>query len=62
MIMARFNKIYHKGPFRSGEYAKHLRPYLKRKGNKRFRKFVIDEERAPFPERRARLLRKRKGR
>ena len=31
-------KTYHKGHFRNGEWAKHLRPYGKRQGNKRFRK------------------------
>ncbi len=31
-------KIYNKGKFRSGERAKHLRPYLKRVANKRWRK------------------------
>ena len=36
--MSNFNKIYHKGSYRSGEWAKHLRPYLKRVGNKRWRK------------------------
>lgn len=36
--MSNLNKIYHKGKFRSGEWAKHLRPYLKRVGNKRWRK------------------------
>jgi len=36
--MSNLNKTYHKGKFRSGEWAKHLRPYLKRLGNKRFRK------------------------
>jgi hypothetical protein len=30
--------IYNKGTFRSGEWAKHLRPYLKRQGNKRWRR------------------------
>ena len=32
------NTTYHKGRFRCGEWAKHLRPYAKRMGNKRFRK------------------------
>lgn len=32
------NSIYHKGKFCNGERAKHLRPYGKRTGNKRFRK------------------------
>ncbi len=30
--------IYNKCRFRNGEYAKHLRPFLKRIGNKRWRK------------------------
>lgn len=30
--------IYHKGKYRSGERGRHLRPYLKRKGNKAWRK------------------------
>ena len=30
--------IYNKGKFRNGEWAKHLRPYLKRQGNKRWRR------------------------
>lgn len=36
--MSNLNKVYHKGKYRSGEWAKHLRPYLKRVGNKRWRK------------------------
>jgi len=36
--MTNLNKTYHKGKYRAGEWAKHLRPYLKRLGNKRFRK------------------------
>lgn len=36
--MSNLNKIYHKGRFRGGECCKHLRPYLKRTGNKRWRK------------------------
>lgn len=36
--MSNLNKIYHKGRFRSGEWSKHLRPYLKRMGNKKFRR------------------------
>lgn len=31
-------QIYHEGKYRSGEWCKHLRPYLKRLGNKRWRK------------------------
>lgn len=30
--------LYNKGRFRSYEYAKHLRPFLKRIGNKKWRK------------------------
>lgn len=30
--------IYHKGKYRSGEWCKHLRPFLKQVGNKRWRK------------------------
>ncbi len=36
--MNNLNKTYHKGKYRSGEWAKHLRPFLKRVGNKRWRK------------------------
>ncbi|WP_298899786.1 hypothetical protein [uncultured Psychroserpens sp.] len=36
--MNNLNKTYHKGKYRSGEWAKHLRPYLKKVGNKRWRK------------------------
>lgn len=36
--MSNLNKTYHKGKYRNGEWAKHLRPYLKRVGNKRWRK------------------------
>jgi len=44
--MSNLNKTYHKGKYRGGEWAKHLRPYLKRLGNKRFRKVAaILEER-----------------
>jgi hypothetical protein len=39
--MTNLNKAYHKGKYRGGEWAKHLRPYLKRVGNKRFRKSMI---------------------
>lgn len=31
-------QIYHKGKYRSGEWCKHLKPFLKRVGNKRWRK------------------------
>ena len=30
--------LYNKGKYRSFEYAKHLRPFLKRIGNKKWRK------------------------
>ena len=36
--MYNLNKTYHKGKYRGGEWGKHIRPYLKRLGNKRFRK------------------------
>lgn len=44
--MTNLNKTYHKGKYRGGEWAKHLRPYLKRLGNKRFRKAAgnLEEE------------------
>ncbi len=42
--MTNLNKTYHKGRYRSGEWAKHLRPYLKRLGNKRFRKIAVNLE------------------
>lgn len=44
--MTNLNKTYHKGKFRGGEWAKHLRPFLKRLGNKRFRKTAtkLDED------------------
>ncbi|HAY3563946.1 TPA: hypothetical protein JRW62_002979 [Elizabethkingia meningoseptica] len=35
--------LYNKGRFRSREYAKHLRPFLKRKGNKRWRRTRMTE-------------------
>jgi len=35
--------VYNKGRFRNREYAKHLRPFLKREGNKRWRKFAKNE-------------------
>lgn len=39
--------IYNKGDFRNGEWAKHLRPYGKKLGNRKWRKTVkenVDEE------------------
>lgn len=36
--MTNLNKTYHKGKYRSHEWAKHLRPYLKRVGNKSWRR------------------------
>lgn len=35
--------LYNKGRFRSQEYAKHLRPFLKRIGNKRWLKIRLRE-------------------
>lgn len=35
--------LYNKGRFRSREYTKHLRPFLKRIGNKRWRKTRLRE-------------------
>lgn len=48
---------YNKGKFRSGEWAKHLRPYLKRVGNKRFRKTgkYLDAELEEFRHRKRKL-------
>ncbi|MCH2235586.1 MAG: hypothetical protein MK078_15145 [Crocinitomicaceae bacterium] len=47
--MSNLNKIYHKGEYRFGEWGKHLRPYLKRQGNKKFRRTDInlDDEFVP---------------
>ena len=44
------NSTYHKGRFRNGEWSKHLKPYSKRLGNKKFRKTGrnLDEERDPL--------------
>lgn len=45
--MSNLNKIYHKGKFRNGEWAKHLRPFLKKIGNRRWRrtnKKILDHE------------------
>ncbi len=36
-------KIYNKGYFRCREWAKHLRPFLKKQGNRRWRKYAEDE-------------------
>jgi len=47
--MSNLNGIYHKGRYRSGEWAKHLRPYLKRIGNKRWRKTGKDLETEGIP-------------
>ncbi len=45
-------QLYHKGKYRTGGWSKHPRPYLKRLGNKRWRKDAVaavvdglDEER-----------------
>jgi hypothetical protein len=35
--------VYNKGKFRNGEYAKHLRPFLKKVGNKKWRQFAKEE-------------------
>ncbi len=42
--MTNLNKTYHKGIYRGSEWCKHLRPYLKRLGNKRFRKVAATLE------------------
>lgn len=34
-------QVYHKGKYRSGERSKHLSPFLKRTGNKRWRKDAV---------------------
>ena len=36
--MNNYGKAYHKGRYRNGEWGKHLRPFQKRVGNKRWRK------------------------
>ena len=36
-------RVYHKGRYRHREWAKHLRPYLKQQGNKRWRKTATNE-------------------
>lgn len=36
--MTNFGKAYHKGRYRNGEWGKHLRPFQKRIGNKRWRR------------------------
>ena len=46
--MTNLNKTYHKGKYRGGEWAKHLRPFLKRLGNKRFRKVAATIEEGNF--------------
>ncbi|MFY0630643.1 MAG: hypothetical protein JXR05_09695 [Flavobacteriaceae bacterium] len=57
------NSIYHKGRYRNGEWGKHLRPYQKRLGNKRFRKtgkLIVSEidphGRVNFPRKKKRLI------
>ena len=37
--------IYNKGVYRGGEWAKHLRPYLKKVGNRRWRRTAFNLER-----------------
>tara|TARA_R110000868_G_scaffold368227_1_gene631214 strand:+ start:49020 stop:49325 length:306 start_codon:yes stop_codon:yes gene_type:complete len=36
--MNNYRKAYHKGKYRNGEWGKHLRPFQKRIGNKRWRR------------------------
>ncbi len=43
-IVNNYNKTFHKGKYRSREWAKHLRPFLKRTGNKRWRKTGLEIE------------------
>jgi len=38
--------IYNKGIYRGGEWAKHLRPYLKKVGNRRWRRTSFNLEKA----------------
>ena len=42
--------IYNKGRYRSGEWAKHLRPYLKKQGNRRWRRTARDLESLAYAE------------
>jgi len=42
--MNNLNKTYHKGKFRELEWGKHLRRYLKRVGNKKFRRAMLNFE------------------
>jgi len=58
--MTNLNKTYHKGKFRGGEWAKHIRSYLKRVGNKRFRKISVSLEEDDFE--RFAKSKKKKGR
>ena len=59
--MSNLNKTYHKGKFRSYEWAKHLRPFLKRLGNKKFRKAstILDDDLVPYRKSKKKLGRKR---
>lgn len=58
--MSNLNKIYHKGKYRSYEWAKHLRPFLKRLGNKRFRKTSTTlDDIVPYRKSKKKLGRKR---
>ena len=60
--MTNLNKTYHKGKYRGGEWAKHLRPFLKRLGNKRFRNVAAtleEEELRNYSKTRKRKSRKR---
>jgi len=58
------NKTYHKGNYRNGQWAKHLKPFGKREGNKRFRqtgKHIFGEE-DPFAANTHRNIYKKKKR
>lgn len=59
------SKTYHKGRYRNREWAKHLKPYGKRQGNKRFRKTgkgVFGEEDLFTPNSRRNTHKKKKKR
>jgi predicted secreted protein len=53
---------YNKGKYRSGEWAKHLRPFLKNIGNRKWRRSAqeIILEESQMPEKRVRICRKTK--
>ncbi len=42
--------IYNKGKYRNGEYAKHLRPFLKTSGNRKWRRTAQQEVRYELDE------------